>query len=764
MSWQIINADCIAAMKELPDVSVDAIVTDPPYELGFMGKGWDSTGIANSVEMWSEALRVLKPGGHLLSFSGTRTYHRMVCAIEDAGFEIRDQIAWMFGSGFPKSLDVSKAIDRAAGAEREVIGRTATPFKVDAAATRGNALEGSVNGDFSKQVDADGYRYTEHTAPATAEAQQWQGWGTALKPAFEPIVVARKPLIGTVAANVLEHGCGAIHVDACRIPTDRANGYDVGTWEPAPNLCSSCASDAGGLPKLGTPATRECSAPSPAALTSSERAAAPRRGTSKTVTGCSDGPSQEEPSESRSIDTSLSTGESGSRPTGQSQKDSSSTTSTKTEPTTASRTCNSCGTPITSGITSGAEAGRWPPNVVLDPEAGAMLDEQTGESTSRIGQPRGAAAGDGWGMTATGAEYADTGGASRFFYCAKTSRAERNAGLDGFESQAITRYGEQGQGPEPQQTPRIPVEQRNVHPTVKPIALMRWLCRLITPPVVSVCETCDNNGHGNSTTPHSDATRLRDLRNDVQSAGQQQGGEVLLQDLPEPGAAEGEADAAVRAMRSDVRAGSPESQGEVLQSEMRDLGDGRKQAESQDRRKGLRPDLAAGSPEHNQEQVHDGASVGDGKAPGKAADAGRSGSSQKRGQGRQPHSEPRADAEEAARPSAEAKTETDHLPPLRGEDQSIARCAKCGSALAERPGLILDPFSGSGSTGCAAVLEGFDYIGIEREAEYVAIAEARIKWWQEHPEGMELVDRIKADKERASVAESGQLGFFEEAA
>ena len=113
---RIINADCIEALKTLPDNSVDSIITDPPYELGFMGKSWDSTGVAYNVDVWKEALRVLKPGGHLLAFGGTRTYHRMACAVEDAGFEVRDQLQWIYGSGFPKSMDISKAIDKAAGA------------------------------------------------------------------------------------------------------------------------------------------------------------------------------------------------------------------------------------------------------------------------------------------------------------------------------------------------------------------------------------------------------------------------------------------------------------------------------------------------------------------------------------------------------------------------------------------------------------------------------------------------------------------------
>ncbi len=223
MTVEVIHGDCLETMAAMQAAGrmFDCIVTDPPYELGFMGKGWDRTGIANSVEMWKRAYDLIKPGGHLLAFSGSRTYHRMVCAIEDAGFEIRDQIMWLYGTGFPKSLDVSKAIDKAAGAEREVIGeRPWTNAKMEA----GNGVSGLKQaGGYAGEYEAERVR-VPITAPATPEAAQWAGWGTALKPAHEPIVVARKPLIGTVAQNVLEHGTGALNIDACRVAlTDGAS-------------------------------------------------------------------------------------------------------------------------------------------------------------------------------------------------------------------------------------------------------------------------------------------------------------------------------------------------------------------------------------------------------------------------------------------------------------------------------------------------------------------------------------------------------------
>lgn len=229
-SVQIIHADCRKAVRTLDKNSIDAVVTDPPYSLvsivkrfgadnaapakskgatgvykrasaGFMGQRWDTGETAHDVEFWKEIYRVLKPGGHLVAFGGTRTYHRMVCAIEDAGFEIRDMVAWLYGSGFPKSHDVSKSIDQQLGMKRErtkggIGSKTGETYSAHGGFVAGEALSHD---------------------PISYDAGKWSGWGTALKPALEPIVLARKPLIGTVAKNVLKHGTGAINVDGCRV-------------------------------------------------------------------------------------------------------------------------------------------------------------------------------------------------------------------------------------------------------------------------------------------------------------------------------------------------------------------------------------------------------------------------------------------------------------------------------------------------------------------------------------------------------------------
>lgn len=354
----IAPGDCLTAMREaFEDDTFDAIVTDPPYGLEFMGKGWDH-GIPG-VPFWAEALRVAKPGAHLVAFGGTRTYHRLACAIEDAGWEIRDCLSWLYGSGFPKSLDVSKAIDKAAGAEREVVGERTFQGK----AAQDWREKGGDNFNAGAPSSAGCTKTVAITAPATDAARAWQGWGTALKPAWEPILLARKPLIGTVAANVLAHGTGAINVDACRIG-DFQNMTPSGVDRRNAKL-----HELGYRP--------------------------------------------------------------GEYPTGADEK------------------------------TPNTPPGRWPANVALDEEAAAMLDEQTGDRPSTLtgraeaGQrhdlPRDNRSATGYhGGIPAGRVYADSGGASRFFYTAKASRRERGEG--------------------------------NTHPTVKPLALMRWLAKLVTPP------------------------------------------------------------------------------------------------------------------------------------------------------------------------------------------------------------------------------------------------------------------------------------------
>ena len=233
-SQRLLFGDCMQRLKELPDNSIDSVVCDPPYHLqsivkrfsaenaapakskqsgvyarssrGFMGKTWDGGDIAFNAEMWAECLRVLKAGGHLIAFGGTRTIHRITCAIEDAGFEIRDMIAWCYYSGFPKSLDISKAIDKHFGAEREVIGKT--------------------HGTSSKGLYENGHKkFFDITKPKIEEAQRWEGWGTALKPAYEPAILARKPIEeGSIARQVLSTGTGAINIDECRF------GYGDPCW------------------------------------------------------------------------------------------------------------------------------------------------------------------------------------------------------------------------------------------------------------------------------------------------------------------------------------------------------------------------------------------------------------------------------------------------------------------------------------------------------------------------------------------------------
>lgn len=212
----LICGDCLEVLKTLPDNSIDAVVTDPPYGLSFMGKKWDYD--VPSQEIWEECLRVLKPGGYLLSFAGTRTQHRMAVRIEDAGFEIRDMIAWIYGSGFPKSLNIGKAVDKIQGNAREWISENPNKASEEAEiASAGKSQSGR----------------TTHS-DITKGNSEWEGWGTALKPALEPITVARKPIEGNVAQNCLKWGVGGINIDGCRVGTEAhtVHGKEPGNFQP----------------------------------------------------------------------------------------------------------------------------------------------------------------------------------------------------------------------------------------------------------------------------------------------------------------------------------------------------------------------------------------------------------------------------------------------------------------------------------------------------------------------------------------------------
>ena len=435
------HGDCLEVLRSMPDCSVDSIVTDPPYGLSFMGKKWDYD--VPSVEVWVECLRVLKPGGHLLAFAGTRTQHRMAVRIEDAGFEIRDMIAWVYGSGFPKSLDVSKAIDKRGGnvagfaefrdAVKDAMKRNgvsrqklqdalgnymishyltagsqpAIPILKDYRIIRdvvglGNAFDELFNDEAEREVvgkhktdmgglggERLGQAGGNITAPATDAAKQWEGWGTALKPALEPITVARKPLVGTVAENVLQYGTGAINVDGCRV--------------------GMAANDT--------------------------------------------------------------KGEFGPRKQG-------------------------IGENNTNGIYGGGFArqdadetkGRWPANFIHDgsEEVVGLFPQSKSTGGTNPSNPNVIY---GKRDSLTYFNYGDSGSAARFFYCAKASKADRDAGCEGLE----LKVGGGMQGRNDGSMGSITMS-RNHHPTVKPTDLMRYLCRLVTPPNGIVLDPFNGSG------------------------------------------------------------------------------------------------------------------------------------------------------------------------------------------------------------------------------------------------------------------------------
>jgi len=368
------NENCLETMKRMADNSVDAIVTDPPYGLSFMGKKWDYE--LPSVEIWKECFRVLKHGGHLLSFAGTRTQHRMAVNIEDAGFEIRDMIAWIYGSGFPKSLNIGKAIDKKLGVERKVVGTT-----------KNQGLKAIT----SKRVEQ-GYRKNltianrKNQYNITKGESKFEGWGTALKPALEPITLARKPLSEkTIAANVLKWGTGGLNIDGCRIGEE--------TIKTTVKDLSQAHGNQFGKAGITYP---------------------------------------------------------------------------------------------TKGYTE--HQGRFPANLIHDgsqmvldlfPEqkSGAMKKPYKYQNNGHsLGAPSG---------EAKQIHESSKGSAARFFYCAKTSKKERNAGLAALEPKQKIYNGQSGES----STEMKGVEkkftttpQQNFHPTVKPLKLMQYLVRLVTPP------------------------------------------------------------------------------------------------------------------------------------------------------------------------------------------------------------------------------------------------------------------------------------------
>ena len=358
----LLHGDCLEQMKTLDDNSVDAIVSDPPYGISFMAKKWDYD--VPSVEVWKEAMRVLKPGGHALIACGTRTQHRMVVNIEDAGFEIRDVVSWIYGSGFPKSLNISKAIDKQAGADRDVVGSK----KI------GGLLPDRENFGANDRSNGKGMGFRagdiDITAPATDAAKQWDGWGTALKPACEFFTLCRKPLSeSTIAKNVLKWGTGGINIDGCRVEfsSESEKVKHASEWDRNWSTSPIHAFDA--------------------------------------ATG-------NHPGAKREI------GE-GPKP----------------------------------------QTGRFPANLIHSGEQEVLElfpETKSGSITKDIVQNNAIKFNASSSGVSTARHTGDKGSAARFFYCAKASKKDRNEGL--------------------------PEGQTSTHPTVKPTALMAYLCRLITPP------------------------------------------------------------------------------------------------------------------------------------------------------------------------------------------------------------------------------------------------------------------------------------------
>ena len=450
--------DCLLGLRRLDSESVSAIVTDPPYGLGkppeveamlrawldggvyqpggtgFMGEEWDS--FVPPPEVFRELLRISKPGAHALVFAGSRTFDLMALSMRIAGWEIRDGISYLYGSGFPKSTDLSKQIDRLHGAEREVIGQKGGRYEHAAPGTTANPM-GQIEGG-----GGDWAKAGQITAPATEDALRFEGWGSALKPGWEPIIMARKPLAGTLASNALAHGCGGLNIDGCRV--EHASAED-----PAAHQSGVAATKAKG-------GTRKGSWCNPNDLSGasdvSTRGRWPANVILQHLDGCRcDGikkvrtqwgqPTETGNPKNRSVYNGGWRAE--DKPVGYADADG--------KESIANWICEP-GCPV------------------------AGLDEQSGVSGSNWSANKGK--GVGYGSTARSdrgsAGHADSGGASRFFYCAKPSRAEREAGCESL--------------------PESESGRRNIHPTVKPLALLRHLVRLVCPPDGVVCDPFSGSG------------------------------------------------------------------------------------------------------------------------------------------------------------------------------------------------------------------------------------------------------------------------------
>ena len=421
---RLLNGDCIDKLKELDNNSIDSIVTDPPYGLSFMGKKWDYD--VPSVEIWQECLRVLKPGGHLLAFAGSRTYHRMAVRIEDAGFDIRDQIMWIYGSGFPKSHNVGKSIDKMQGNQRQVVAEEKGTYKLD------NAIKNAqVYGKQNQKMTDDGYEIKTITKGNSVG----EGWGTALKPAHEPIVMARKPIEGTVAENTLQYGVGGLNIDGTRV--GHTEEIKVSKAQTGGNKVfgqGGRKTDTTDLKPEGRwPANviLECTCENPKVVSDKYdiRTYNDYKNTFKSY-------------------------EENDKDKGEYEiKDVETTKVIHTDPN-----CPCYILDKQSGNRKGMASQNCNNQALY---GGNALNQST---TTRDGFKVG---------------FNDEGGASRFFYCPKASKKDRDHGLDKFEKKFAPTM-QDGIGAK-EHNPQTATLKSNIHPTVKPTELMKYLIRLVTP-------------------------------------------------------------------------------------------------------------------------------------------------------------------------------------------------------------------------------------------------------------------------------------------